>query len=173
MATKCRSVPAIRDLTATYALVAAAGARLGAESAVVDGEIVAFDESGRPSFQALQHRRRGRMERLVFYAFDLLHVDGEDLTTQELDKRKARLRPIIGGSGLLFSEDLTGSAAEVVAAIRGLGLEGVVAKRRGSRYQSGERSGDWVKLKLDRQQEFVVGGYRPGPDGVDALLVGV
>jgi bifunctional non-homologous end joining protein LigD len=60
----------------------------------------------------------------------------------------------------------------VIDAVQSLGLEGVIAKRRTSRYTPGERSAAWIKLKLDRQQEFVVGGYRPGPNGVDALLVG-
>jgi bifunctional non-homologous end joining protein LigD len=71
-----------------------------------------------------------------------------------------------------LSQDLPGTAAQVTDAVRRLGLEGVIAKRRDSRYDAGQRSGAWVKLKLDRQQEFVVGGYRLGTHGVDALLVG-
>lgn len=160
-----------KDLTRTYPAVVAAAAALSVQSATVDGEIVALDETGRPSFQSLQHR--GPVGKIVFYAFDLLHLNGEDLTGFSLDERRDRLRSAIGGSGLLISEDLPGTAAEVVAAVRGLGLEGVIAKRRTSTYEAGERSGEWLKLKLDRQQEFVVGGYRPAPDGVDALLVGV
>jgi bifunctional non-homologous end joining protein LigD len=162
-----------KNLTSTYPSVANAGARLAVKSATVDGEIVALDETGRPSFQSLQHWGRVAKGGIVFYAFDLLHLDGDDLTSLPLDERRERLRSVIGDSGLLMSEDLPGSAAEVAAAVRGLGLEGVVAKRRTSPYESGERSGERVKLKLDRQQEFVVGGYRPAPDGVDALLVGV
>jgi ATP-dependent DNA ligase len=76
-------------------------------------------------------------------------------------------------SGLLLSEPLRGTAGQVTEAVRSLGLEGVIAKRWSSRYRAGVRNGAWVKLKLDKQQEFVVGGYRPGPNGVDALLVGV
>jgi ATP-dependent DNA ligase len=72
-----------------------------------------------------------------------------------------------------LSQDLPGSAADIVKALRAAGIEGVIAKRRDSTYQPGERSTDWVKLKLERQQEFVIGGYRPdGASGLDALLVG-
>jgi bifunctional non-homologous end joining protein LigD len=103
----------------------------------------------------------------------VLHVDGEDLTSLPLERRRSHLPRLLAGTGLLLSDALPGTAAEVVEAVSRLGLEGVIAKRRDSRYLSGERSGAWLKLKLDRQQEFVVGGYRPGTHGVDALLVGV
>jgi bifunctional non-homologous end joining protein LigD len=86
--------------------------------------------------------------------------------------RRAHLPKLLKGSGLLFSDALSGTAGQVVEAIGQLGLEGVIAKRIDSRYEAGERTGSWVKLKLDKQQEFVVGGYRPGTHGVDALLVG-
>lgn len=162
-----------KDLTSTYSTVAAGAARLRAESVVVDGEIVAVDASGRPSFQALQHRRAQPGHTIAFYAFDVLHIDGDDLTRLPLEQRRARLRPLLVGSGLLLSDALPGTAAQVIEAVSRLGLEGVIAKRKDSRYESGERSGTWLKLKLDQQQEFVVGGYRPGNHGVDALLVGV
>jgi len=79
---------------------------------------------------------------------------------------------VLGDSGILLSIELPGTPQEVIEAVSGLGLEGIIAKRRSSRYTPGERHSAWVKLKLDRQQEFVIGGYRPGPYGVDALLVG-
>ena len=79
---------------------------------------------------------------------------------------------MLADSGILYSVDLPGTAAQVTAAVRGLGLEGVIAKRRDSPYIPGERSSAWIKVKLDRQQELVIGGYRPGPHGIDALLVG-
>ena len=160
-----------RDMTATYPPVAAAARRLGADRAVVDGEIVAVDARGQPSFQALQHRAAHKGHSIVFYAFDLLHLAGEDLTGSPLEERRKKLPEVLGDSGVLMSIELPGSAAQVIEAVRGLGLEGVIAKRRKSRYGSG-RSDAWLKLKLDRQQEFVVGGYRPGPNGVDSLLVG-
>jgi bifunctional non-homologous end joining protein LigD len=161
-----------KDLTRTYPAVAAAAARLRADSAVVDGEIVAVDASGRPSFQALQNRSSFPAHAIAFYAFDLLQRDGKDLTRLPLVERKQALAAVVKDSGILLSTALPGSAHEVVEAVRQLGLEGVVAKRRDSRYDAGLRSESWLKLKLDRQQEFVVGGYRPGPHGVDALLVG-
>ena len=161
-----------KDLTVTYPSVTAAGRRLRADQAVLDGEIVAVDADGHPSFQALQHRSAHPRHTIVFYAFDLLHLDGEDLTDRTLDERRQQLPPVLDGSGVLLSIELPGTPQQVIDAVQNLGLEGVIAKRRQSRYTSGERNTAWVKLKLDRQQEFVVGGYRPGPHGIDTLLVG-
>ncbi len=161
-----------KDLTAAYPAVAAAARRLCAGTAVVDGEIVAVDAQGRPSFQALQHRGAHPGHAVVFYAFDLLHLDGRDLTGLPLAGRRQLLPGVLAASGVLLSQELPGTAAQVAAAVQRLGLEGVIAKRRASRYDAGQRPGAWLKLKLDRQQEFVVGGYRPGTHGVDALLVG-
>lgn len=160
------------DLTSTYPSVAASGRRLRADRAVLDGEIVAVDANGRPSFQALQHRAAHPGHSIVFFAFDLLHLAGEDLTGTALQERRARLPAVLKDSGVLLSIELPGTAAQVIAAVQGLGLEGVIAKRKTSPYTPGERNTAWVKLKLDRQQEFVVGGYRPGPNGIDALVVG-
>jgi DNA ligase D-like protein (predicted ligase) len=140
--------------------------------AVVDGEIVAVDANGHPSFQALQHRAAHPGHTILFYAFDLLHLDGKTLTGLPLQDRRAALTNVVKDSGILLSEPLRGTADRVTEAVRAIGLEGVIAKRKNSRYDAGQRNGAWVKLKLDRQQEFVVGGYRPGPHGVDALLVG-
>ena len=161
-----------KDLTASYPGVAVAGAKLNAASVVLDGEVVALDGNGRPSFQALQHRSAHPGHVVAYYAFDVLHADGRDLTRERLDTRRALLPRIVSHSGILASAELPGAAADVIAAVSRLGLEGVIAKRRDSRYDAAQRPGLWVKLKLDQQQEFVVGGYRPGPHGVDALLVG-
>jgi bifunctional non-homologous end joining protein LigD len=162
-----------KDMTAAYPAVAEAARQLAANSAVVDGEVVAVDASGRPSFQALQHRSANPQHRIVFYAFDLIHLDGVDLTGLPLEERRARLPAVLDDSGVLFSIDLPGTRDQVIEAVRSMGLEGVIAKRRGSPYTAGDHHAAWVKLKLDQQQEFVIGGYRPGPHGVDALLVGV
>ena len=161
-----------KDLTHAYPAVAAAVRRLHATQAVVDGELVAIDARGRPSFQALQHRSAHPGHTVVFYAFDLLHLDGEDLTGAALEARRARLPEVVNDSGVLLSVELPGSPHQFIAAVQELGLEGIVAKRRSSRYIPGDRHSAWVKLKLDLQQEFVVGGYRPGSAGVDALVVG-
>src|SRR5687767_5134350 len=155
----------------SYPEVEAAGRRLKAESVVLDGEIVAVDQNGRPSFQALQHRGAHPRHAIVFYAFDVLHLDGKDLTQLPLEARRSHLPNVVQNSGVLISQELPGTAQQVIAAVQRLGLEGVIAKRKDSRYQA-QRSGAWVKLKLAKQQEFVVGGYRPGTHGVDALLVG-
>jgi bifunctional non-homologous end joining protein LigD len=163
-----------KDLTGMYPTVAMAGLRLKAEQAVIDGEIVALSADGRPSFQALQHRGAHPKHQIVFYAFDILHANGRDLMGEPLVKRRAHLQKIVSEDmNLRLSAELPGSVPDIVKALRAAGIEGVVAKRRDSRYQPGERSSDWVKLKLDRQQEFVIGGYRPdGSVGLDALLVG-
>ena len=161
-----------KDLTRAYPSIGAAALRLNANSVVLDGEIVAVDAKGHPSFQALQHRAEHPGYAIVFYAFDVIHLDGEDLRRLPLEARKARLPRIVEGSPILLSHALSGTAAQVIDAVQRLGLEGVIAKRRDSVYQAGLRTDAWRKLKLDKQQEFVIGGYRPGAHGIDALLVG-
>ena len=161
-----------KDLTRAYPSIHAAAVHLKADSVVLDGEVVAVDARGHPSFQALQHRTAHPGYAVVFYAFDVIHLDGRDLTRLRLDERKAKLPAIIDGSSILLSHALPGTAAQVIDAVQRLGLEGVIAKRKDSTYQAGMQTDAWRKLKLDKQQEFVIGGYRPGAHGVDALLVG-
>jgi bifunctional non-homologous end joining protein LigD len=162
-----------RGLTRTYPGIAAAAGKVPADLVAIDGEIVALDEKGRPSFQALQNRAAlPAGTNLVFYAFDVLHLDGRDLKSERLEDRRARLPALISGTGLLLSRDLPGEPGDIVASVRALGLEGVMAKRRDSVYEPGERSGAWVKVKVELQQEFVVGGYRPSGQSIDALIVG-
>lgn len=163
-----------KDLTKMYPTVAAAARGLNAQQTVIDGEIVALCEDGRPSFQALQHRGSHPKHQIAFYAFDVLNVNGRDLTSEPLIERRAHLPKIVAANATIrLSLDLPGRAVEIVQALRAAGIEGVIAKRKDSTYQPGERSNDWVKLKLERQQEFVIGGYRPdGSIGLDALLVG-
>jgi DNA ligase D-like protein (predicted ligase) len=163
-----------KDLTAMYPTIAAAARRQKIKRIVLDGEIVALGEDGRPSFQSLQHGSAHPKHEIVFYVFDLLYADGRDFTGESLEVRRARLPALVNPDRVLrLSQDLPGSVADIVNALRAAGIEGVIAKRRDSTYQPGERSRDWVKLKLERQQEFVIGGYRPdGANGLDALLVG-
>jgi bifunctional non-homologous end joining protein LigD len=163
-----------KNLTAMYPGIAAAAQNLHAHQAVVDGQIVALDESGRPAFQALQHRSSHPHHHIVFYAFDILHLGGREITGEPLEERRALLPELIGENPVIrVSDDLHGSAAQVLDAVRSLGLEGVIAKRRGSAYKPGERSNDWLKFKLDNQQEFVIGGFRQdGQSSIDALVVG-
>ena len=162
-----------KDLLSMYPALAATARRLHAEQAVVDGEIVAVDKQGRPSFQALQHRGSHPQHSIVFYAFDLLHLDGEDTTSLPLKLRKAKLEEVVKGAGLPLSIALPGSVSDMIKTVRAMQLEGIVAKRNDSIYEPGERSRNWQKLKLERRQEFVIGGYRlAASDSVDALLVG-
>jgi len=145
-----------------------------AEDCVMDGEIVAFDEESRPSFQLLQNSQSNEAP-ILFQVFDLLHRDGRSLLTIPLEKRREELAALLGepSDPLRISPLLDVPASEIVEAVRKLGLEGIIGKRRGSLYEPGERSGAWIKLRTNREQEFVVGGYVPGAAGFDALLVGV
>jgi len=159
------------DLTADYPLVKAAVAQLSARYAALDGEIVAFDEHGRPSFQQLQHRRASGTA-IRYFAFDLLHLDGRDLLQVPLEERKRLLRKVLSRSQIELSDELPGTAAQVLQAVARVGLEGVVAKRRDSRYESGVRSRAWLKFKLQHHQEFVIGGFKPENQNFQSLVVG-
>jgi bifunctional non-homologous end joining protein LigD len=160
------------DLTRTYPSIVAAAGEIHADSAILDGEIVALDAKGSPSFQALQHRTRAGEFALVYYAFDILERDGQDLTSHPLRERRQHLADVVRRTGILLSEPLPGTPAEIERSVRGFGLEGVVAKRVDSRYEAGQRSGAWTKVKFARRQEFVIGGFRPDDGRVDALVVG-
>jgi bifunctional non-homologous end joining protein LigD len=141
---------------------------------VIDGEVVALDRKDRPSFQLLQNNK-AKPDAIYFYAFDLLNDDGEDLQRMPLEQRRERLNTLLSGASdpIRPSALLPGSPRQVLKAVEKLGLEGVVAKRQGSLYEPGERSGAWVKQRIDRRQEFVIGGYVPGTNTFDSLLVGV
>ena len=161
----------LKDITRQFPSIAAAVSRVGASDALLDGEIVALDAAGRPSFQALHHWSFEGLS-LVYYAFDLLHLDGRNLTRRPLDERRDALREVVGDSGVLLSDALPGTPSQIAVAVRALGLEGVVAKKRQSTYTPGRRSDAWVKVRFARHQELVVGGYKPGSAGFDSLLVG-
>lgn len=144
------------------------------DDTIVDGELVVLDETGKPSFSALQHSRF-TVDALYFYVFDLLALRGSDLRKLPLgDRRRLLEREAIKGmrDPIRLSVAFKSSANELVAAAKKAGLEGVIAKRVSSRYESGERSGAWVKYKTNKGQELVIGGYKPGPNGFDYLLVG-
>ena len=159
------------DLTADYPAIQKSVAALQAKSAIIDGEIVAFDEEGRPSFQHLHHRS-AKPAAIRYFAFDLLHLDGKDLRAVPLSARRDALENILNGSDVVFSSELPGSPEDVVEAVRQVGLEGVVAKRRDSRYEPGKRSGVWQKFKVKLRQEFVIGGYKPEHHNFQSLVVG-
>src|SRR3954447_17712779 len=161
----------LKNITRQYPEVARAAALVHARSAVLDGEIVALTADGRPSFQALHHAATAGLS-VVYYAFDLLHLNGKDLTAVPLDARRDALRRIVDGSGVLLSDPLPGTPAQIADAVRGLGLEGVVAKRRRSTYAPGRRSDAWVKVRFAKHQELVIGGFTPTAANFDSLVVG-
>jgi len=106
-----------KDLTRTYPTVTAAGLTLRADAALLDGELVAVDASGRPSFQALQHRSAHPLHTPLYYAFDLLHLDGRDLLARPFEERRKALAEVVGNSRVLLSETLEGTAEQVIAAV--------------------------------------------------------
>jgi bifunctional non-homologous end joining protein LigD len=159
----------LNDATAHYPLVAKALAALPADALLLDGEVVALDERGHPSFQALHN---GSQQAVVFYAFDVLHMNGQDLTRFPLEERRAALRVTAEDPTIRRSDSLPGTPGQIEEAVRGLRLEGVVAKRRGSTYEPGKRSNAWLKVKFNRRQEFVIGGLKPSGGSFESLLAG-
>jgi DNA ligase D-like protein (predicted ligase) len=143
------------------------------DDSIIDGEIVAMDECGRPSFNRLQNFS-ANADAITFFAFDLLMWKGENLQKQPLEKRRTllRSRAMPKMPAARFSESFQVTADQMVSAVRSQGLEGVVAKCRNSSYEPGRRSGAWVKMRIGGGQEFVVGGYTPSSKNFDALLVG-
>ena len=140
---------------------------------LVDGEIVALDESGRVSFSLLQHRR-SKAQALVLYAFDVLIYRGRSVLTVPLYFRRQVLRRVFEDSKAApigLSESIEAAPTDLMRVVKEFGFEGIVAKRKDSYYESGKRSGAWVKYKVNRGQEFVIGGYTPG-NPFDALIVG-
>lgn len=139
---------------------------------VMDGEVVALDESGRPDFHALQHFK-DVASRIRYFVFDLLVLNGRDLTKLPLIERRKQLATAkIRSSWIQLSEQFDISADQMLAAVRQQQLEGVVAKRKESLYEAGKRTGSWAKMRLNQGQEFVIGGFIPGPHGVDSIIVG-
>ena len=133
-----------------------------------------LDEQGRPSFQLLQNSGSSRPP-IFFYAFDLLNLEGEDHLDSPIERRRELLNELLGrpADPLRLSPLLQAPAGHVLEAVQKLGLEGVVGKRVGSVYERGERSGAWIKGRINRAQEFVIGGFVPGSHGLDSLIVGV
>jgi bifunctional non-homologous end joining protein LigD len=159
-----------KSLAADFPGVVAALQTVNARSAMLDGEVVALDADGRPSFQLLQNRK-STASAIVYYAFDLLTFEGEDWRKRPLEERKAKLAEIVAGSEVRLSASFDGPADKIVSAVKQMKLEGVIAKRRDSVYQAGERSGAWVKFKLSPEQEFVIGGFKRGAP-LESLVVG-
>lgn len=150
-----------KDWTAKFRRIADAAAELDTTSALIDGEVVAFDAKGRTNFSTLQSAI-GDGDAMSCFVFDLLVDDGADITRQPLLERKDRLQALVGKdtAPLIYSDHVAGSAGKVLERLCAAGHEGIVAKRADSRYRSG-RSKTWLKVKCTRRQEFVIGGYSP------------
>jgi bifunctional non-homologous end joining protein LigD len=179
----------LNEITEAYPELRGILADVGMREMVLDGEIVAFDEHGRPSFERLQHRMHvsspGAVRRLmsstpvVYAIFDLLHLDGRDLTALAYGERRAALEALgLGGAAwrVPASHAGRGRGRGLLEATAAQGLEGIVAKRTDSRYEPGRRTGAWIKIKHTRRQELVIGGWLPGAgrrtDRIGALLMG-
>ena len=161
-----------RDFSRRFLAVARALEALPSDS-VLDGEVVALTAEGRPSFSFLQNFGSDGSA-IIFYAFDLPMLAGADLRNTPLAARREMLRQLVSQlpEPIRFSETFDAPAAQLMAAVRSNGLEGVVAKRRDSLYKPGDRSGAWVKMRANRGQEFVIGGYLPGSTTFDSILIG-
>lgn len=167
-----------KDLTPRYPELVESIGRLGCKRVVLDGEIVALDKRGWPSFQILQNLGNGGDERnLFFYAFDVVNMEGRDTRTVGIEERKMLLGSIGLGPASLV-QVVTGVEADSSALLEVVqmhALEGLVAKKAGSFYEAGQRSGTWIKYKNLQEQEFVIAGYTE-PEGTrqsfGALLVG-
>ena len=174
------------DVTSSYPELAGLGLQLGSASVLLDGEVVAFDASGRTDFGLLQSRmhvgrpgaalRRSTPVQLLL--FDVLHLDGASLLHHSYDERRAALEGLgLDGEHWSVPSAFLGGGAAVLEATRAQGLEGVVAKKRTSTYTPGRRSDCWLKLKHVRRTSAVVAGWKPGDGGragrIGSLLLGV
>jgi bifunctional non-homologous end joining protein LigD len=176
------------DITGAYPELHALGRALGSRPAVLDGEIVAFDDRNRPSFSLLQQRmhvrdaavarRLSRQTPVSYLVFDVLHLDGRSTLELPYAQRRALLENLgLGGDHWATPASYRQRPQTVLDAALASGLEGVVCKRTTSRYLPGRRTDDWVKVRGFRDQEVVVGGFTPGKGGrsggVGALIVGI
>ncbi len=161
------------DFSARYPAAVGGLAKLP-DDTIVDGEVVAFDEEGRPSFNTLQNFGTGTAA-VVYFVFDVMMLAGRDLTDQPLLARREILeRKILPklGEPVRYAGDLDGRLSALVHAVKSQRLEGLVAKRRDSRYESGLRSGAWLKMRVNQGQELVIGGYTIGTTTFDAVVFG-
>jgi bifunctional non-homologous end joining protein LigD len=156
--------------TARFPTIANACEKLPPDT-LIDGEVIAIDESGRASFNALQHSRPNA--HIQLYAFDVLVHRGRSVLRLPLEKRRELLTDALRKVEypVLLSTHFDCKPADLIRAAKELEFEGVIAKRKGSFYEPGERNGTWLKYKINRSQEFVIGGYTLGTNPFDALIV--
>jgi bifunctional non-homologous end joining protein LigD len=139
---------------------------------VLDGEIVALGEAGKPSFNLLQNAGSSPV---FYYVFDVLVLAGKNVTQEPLEQRRALLKEKVLpklSDPVREAPALDGSLKHIIKSVKHYGFEGVVAKRRDSVYEAGRRSGAWRKMRVNQGQEFVIGGYTPSPSSFDALIFG-
>jgi bifunctional non-homologous end joining protein LigD len=164
-----------RDVTRGYPQLQSLATDLAEHHLVLDGEVVALDESGVPQFSEMQNR--GRATRIEFWAFDLLYLDGRSLLRARYRDRRQLLETLAGGASLIVPGLLPGDGAAALDYSRAQHWEGVIAKKCDSTYQPGRRSASWVKDKYWKTQEVVIGGWRAGEggrtSGIGSLLTGI
>ncbi|WP_018601945.1 ATP-dependent DNA ligase [Mycobacterium sp. 155] len=164
-----------RDVTGEYPQLQALAADLADHRVILDGEVVALDETGVPSFAAMQNRVRST--RIEFWAFDILLLDGRSLFRVKYSDRRRLLEALAAGGGLIVPPLLPGDGPEAMNHAREQRFEGVVAKKRDATYQPGRRSASWIKDKIWNTQEVVIGGWRQGEggrtSGIGALMLGI
>jgi DNA ligase D-like protein (predicted ligase) len=161
------------DFSTRYPAVAKALGTLP-DNTVIDGEIVAFDHEGRPSFNTLQNFGSAPSA-VVYYVFDVMVLAGEDVTRQPLLKRRQLLeRKVLPklAEPVRYSAPLDADLPILIQSVKAHGFEGLVAKRCTSAYEPGLRSGAWMKMRVNRGQEFVIGGFTHGTRTFDALVIG-
>jgi bifunctional non-homologous end joining protein LigD len=178
-----------KDLTAGFPELRQIGEFMGSRNCILDGEIVAFDDDGRPSFGRLQQRlnlgspslvaKRAREVPVSFLAFDILYLEGHALMSDTYDQRREALESLdLKGDTFATSPSISDvKGNEILEVAKERGLEGVVVKRRSSKYLQGQRNGDWVKVKYFKTQEVVIGGWTAGKGerkgSLGALLIGI
>ena len=141
---------------------------------VIDGEVVAFDQEGRPSFSALQNYGSAPAP-VVYYVFDIMVLAGHDVMREPLERRRELLEKKVLPrlrEPVRYSAPLTATLPLLIESVRVHGFEGLVAKRCNSAYEPGLRTGAWMKMRVNRSQEFVIGGYTRGTKTFDALIFG-
>jgi DNA ligase D-like protein (predicted ligase) len=161
------------DFNAKYPSIVKALSGMPNETAI-DGEVVALDEEGRPSFSALQNYGSSTTP-LLYFAFDVMVLAGKDVTDEPLGARRVLLEEKVLyklKEPIRYSPELEASLSDLIKSVKEQGFEGLVAKRRDSRYEPGLRSGAWQKMRVNQGQEFVIGGYTVGGKTFDALVFG-
>ena len=144
------------------------------DNTVIDGEVIAFDDEGRPSFNALQNYGSAPAP-VIYYVFDVMVLAGRDVMREPLETRRELLEQKVLpklSEPVRYASSLDAALPVLVQSVKTQGLEGLVAKRRNSMYEPGLRTGAWMKMRVNRGQEFVIGGYTRGTKTFDALIFG-